>query len=237
MTFLTDPENDHYVTEHGCTRNFEPWRIQQEIDKQYYNNDDDTDLRKDVIKDLEDQSNVVKNNLDLMDTVNEIQIINKNKIFVDHDKIIQEISRKRKREEKERNDDEERLNEFRKKRRKLNNDGHVEMVFNFKKRKKDDNEHENGDTIQEKSGDHEIKRDKLNASEDKMVKGNDVDNGNDSNKNDITRGKTKDDIKGNDSNENEISNAKIKNAKDKKRKKRKKKKKKIKINVMNGPFS
>ncbi len=32
MTFMTDPANDHYVTEHGCVANFEPWRQQIEAD-------------------------------------------------------------------------------------------------------------------------------------------------------------------------------------------------------------
>jgi len=26
MTFLTDPENDHYICEHNCATTIEPWR-------------------------------------------------------------------------------------------------------------------------------------------------------------------------------------------------------------------
>ena len=108
MTFLTDPENDHYVTEHGCTRNFEPWRVKQEVNKIL--DEKKKQIESDSIKALENKSSIIKNQLDLMDTINDLQDINKKNAFMDHDKVINKLNRKRKYNEM--NEENKKLEEF-----------------------------------------------------------------------------------------------------------------------------
>merc|ERR1712080_128886 len=93
MTFLTDPENDHYVTEHGCTRNFEPWRVKEEVNKIL--NEKKKQIESDSMKLLENKSSIIKNQLDLMDTINDLQDINKKNAFINHDNVINKLTKKR----------------------------------------------------------------------------------------------------------------------------------------------
>eukprot|EP00483_Globobulimina_turgida_P011774 UN11796 len=93
MTFLTDPENDHYVTEHGCTRNLEPWRVKEEVNKIL--SEKQKHIESDSMKALENKSSIIKNQLDLMDTINDLQDINKKNAFVNHDNVIHKLNKKR----------------------------------------------------------------------------------------------------------------------------------------------
>jgi len=138
MTFMTDPENDHYVTEHGCTRNFEPWRVKQEVNKILEGKK--KEIESDSIKALENKSSIIKNQLDLMDTIADLQDINKKNAFMDHDKVINNINKKRKFNEM--NEENKELEEFKKaKKQKLStdkvlpfkdkNNGNTLNTFNF----------------------------------------------------------------------------------------------------------
>merc|ERR1719384_2831645 len=145
MTFLTDPENDHYVTEHGCTRNFEPWRVKEEVNKIL--NEKKKQIESDSMKLLENKSSIIKNQLDLMDTINDLQDVNKKNAFMDHDEAIHKLSKKRKLSQL--NEDELNIQEFKeKKKQKMmqqkmlpfqqkmenekNNQNKMDFNFNFK---------------------------------------------------------------------------------------------------------
>merc|ERR1719356_1282635 len=108
MTFLTDPENDHYVTENGCTRNFEPWRVKEEVNKIL--DEKKKQIEADSIRSLENKSSIIKQQMDLMDTIRDLQDVNKKNAFMDHDSVIDKLSKKRKRNEL--NEENEQLEEF-----------------------------------------------------------------------------------------------------------------------------
>jgi len=55
MTFLTDPENDHYVTEHGCSGTKEPWR-QNDKEEKTLKQKKEEEERLDAMKKLENRS-------------------------------------------------------------------------------------------------------------------------------------------------------------------------------------
>eukprot|EP01084_Bolivina_argentea_P307067 530685_1 len=74
MTYITDPENDHYVTEHGCTTNMEQWRMKQDVNKML--SEKQKQMESDAIKMLENKSHVIKNQ-SLMDSISDLKHINK----------------------------------------------------------------------------------------------------------------------------------------------------------------
>ena len=141
MTFLTDPENDHYVTEHGCTRNLEPWRVKQEADKLL--DAKQKQIESDSMRALEEKSSIIKNQLDLMETISDLQDINKRNAVLNTDKVIESLQRSKatKRSILDEQDDAAEIEQFRaRKKRKINetesaNDIDVErkkMKFDFK---------------------------------------------------------------------------------------------------------
>jgi len=93
MTFLTDPENDHYVCEHNCTRTFEPWRAQQEAE-QLIKQAKTEEEKYDMMKAMQNRALEEKKRIDLMDTINDIQDINKKNAFIDQDDIINALYNK-----------------------------------------------------------------------------------------------------------------------------------------------
>ena len=150
MTFLTDPENDHYVTEHGCTRNFEPWRVKEEVNKIL--NEKKKQIESDSIKSLENKSSIIKNQLDLMDTINDLQDINKKNAFINHDKIINQLNKKnKKRSFKQIDNENEKIKQFKQaKKQKIsnhnNNDSKISNIsFNFGGNNKDNDNDNNND--------------------------------------------------------------------------------------------
>ena len=113
MTFLTDPENDHYVTENGCTRNFEPWRVKEEVNKIL--DEKKKEIESDSIRSLENKSSIIKQQMDLMDTIRDLQDVNKKNAFMDHDKVIDKLSKKRKLSQM--NEDNLQIEEFKEKKK------------------------------------------------------------------------------------------------------------------------
>ncbi|ETO13020.1 hypothetical protein RFI_24357 [Reticulomyxa filosa] len=148
MTFLTDPENDHYVPEHGCSSMTEPWRAKIEAEEAYIKRREDEELG-DAMKALENRSKETKYQLDVMDTINDLQDINKQHRSMDMDKVIKVLYDKKNSSgtiiSNDQEESEEKLvNEYKfhqSKRRKLNN-GNVEISLTIGKTD------QNGDSVE-----------------------------------------------------------------------------------------
>jgi len=87
ITFKTDPKNSDYAAENGASRNFEPWRDQQEI------NDEMKALKEeeekgDVMKKLENRTQESKREMDILDALEEIKEQNARHRRVDTDLLL-----------------------------------------------------------------------------------------------------------------------------------------------------
>ncbi|CAH0479822.1 unnamed protein product [Peronospora belbahrii] len=89
ITFKTDPKRGDYVAEHGCQRNFEPWRetedeqeaaIAQRVEEE----------KGDAMKALENRTLDSKREMDILDALDEIKAINQRHAKVDTDKLLQQ---------------------------------------------------------------------------------------------------------------------------------------------------
>ncbi|RCH95468.1 hypothetical protein CU098_008155 [Rhizopus stolonifer] len=95
ITFKTDPKNTDYVAEHGATRNFEPWR-----------NDEDkkssSEEEEDPMKSLESRTLDSKREMEIMDALDEIRTRNARSERVDVDEVLNRFSTEDKAEISER---------------------------------------------------------------------------------------------------------------------------------------
>ena len=89
ITFKTDPKRGDYVSEHGCQRNFEPWRetedeqeaaVAQRVEEE----------KGDAMKALENRTLDSKREMDILDALDEIKAINQRHAKVDTDKLLQQ---------------------------------------------------------------------------------------------------------------------------------------------------
>ncbi|KAF4046226.1 hypothetical protein GN244_ATG01376 [Phytophthora infestans] len=89
ITFKTDPKRGDYVAEHGCQRNFEPWRenedeeaaaVAQRVEEE----------KGDAMKALENRTLDSKREMDILDALDEIKAINQRHAKVDTDKLLQQ---------------------------------------------------------------------------------------------------------------------------------------------------
>ncbi|CAI5731407.1 unnamed protein product [Hyaloperonospora brassicae] len=93
ITFKTDPKRGDYVSEHGCQRNFEPWRetedeqeaaVAQRVEEE----------KGDAMKALENRTLDSKREMDILDALDEIKAINQRHAKVDTDKLLQQHASK-----------------------------------------------------------------------------------------------------------------------------------------------
>lgn len=121
FTYLTDPRNSDYTAESGASRNFEPWREQDEImEKQKQKRDGDE--RGDALKSLEIRMLDSKREMDVVATLDELISMKSRQGRVSVEAMLgvlrrtmEEKERREMQEEEERND----LVEFKEKRDKL----------------------------------------------------------------------------------------------------------------------
>ncbi|KAF4316415.1 hypothetical protein BBO99_00008507 [Phytophthora kernoviae] len=89
ITFKTDPKRGDYVAEHGCQRNFEPWR-ETEDEEQAAIAQREEEEKGDAMKALENRTLDSKREMDILDALDEIKAINQRHSKVDTDKLLQQ---------------------------------------------------------------------------------------------------------------------------------------------------
>uniref|UniRef100_M4C2K6 Splicing factor YJU2 n=1 Tax=Hyaloperonospora arabidopsidis (strain Emoy2) TaxID=559515 RepID=M4C2K6_HYAAE len=89
ITFKTDPKRGDYVSEHGCQRNFEPWR-ETEDEQETADAQRVEEEKGDAMKALENRTLDSKREMDILDALDEIKAINQRHAKVDTDKLLQQ---------------------------------------------------------------------------------------------------------------------------------------------------
>ncbi|KAH7472415.1 Splicing factor YJU2 [Phytophthora ramorum] len=89
ITFKTDPKRGDYVAEHGCQRNFEPWR-ETEGEQEAAVAQRTQEEKGDAMKALENRTLDSKREMDILDALDEIKAINQRHARVDTDKLLQQ---------------------------------------------------------------------------------------------------------------------------------------------------
>lgn len=93
ITFKTDPKRGDYTAEHGCQRNFEPWREREEEEAQAAQKREDEE-KGDAMKVLENRTLDSKREMDILDALDEIKAVNQRLARVDTDALLQQSARK-----------------------------------------------------------------------------------------------------------------------------------------------
>ncbi|KAI9276186.1 CWC16 protein [Sporodiniella umbellata] len=86
ITFKTDPKNTDYVAENGASRNFEPWRGEEE------KNESEESEEEDPMKALENRTLDSKREMDILDALDEIRTRNARSERVDVDDVLNRFS-------------------------------------------------------------------------------------------------------------------------------------------------
>lgn len=89
ITFRTDPQRGDYAAEHGCVRNFEPWREREDEEDAAATQREDEE-RGDAMKALENRTLDSKREMDILDALDEIKAINQRHARVDTDALLRQ---------------------------------------------------------------------------------------------------------------------------------------------------
>ncbi|OQR80759.1 coiled-coil domain-containing protein 94 [Achlya hypogyna] len=91
ITFKTDPQHGDYVAEHGCQRNFEPWR-EKDADEEKMLKEREEEEKGDSMKALENRTLDSKREMDILDALDEIKAINQRHAKVDTDALLAKVT-------------------------------------------------------------------------------------------------------------------------------------------------
>lgn len=89
ITFKTDPKRGDYVAEHGCQRNFEPWRETEDQEEAALKQKEEEEAG-DAMKALENRTLDSKREMDILDALDEIKAINQRHAKIDTDLLLQQ---------------------------------------------------------------------------------------------------------------------------------------------------
>eukprot|EP00252_Welwitschia_mirabilis_P023451 TRINITY_DN6621_c0_g1_i1.p1 TRINITY_DN6621_c0_g1~~TRINITY_DN6621_c0_g1_i1.p1 ORF type:complete len:326 (-),score=77.64 TRINITY_DN6621_c0_g1_i1:193-1170(-) len=104
LTFKTDPQNSDYVVESGATRNFEPWRAEdEELEKEKKKRE--AEEMGDAMKSLENRTLDSKQEMDILAALDEMKSMKARQATVSTDEMLDALRRTQ--EEKERKLEEE----------------------------------------------------------------------------------------------------------------------------------
>lgn len=90
ITFKTDPRNSDYTAEHGCARNFEPWR-DKEKKEDALNDAKDKEESEDAMKKLENVTKDSKREMDILDALDEVRMLNARNNDITTDQMLQDL--------------------------------------------------------------------------------------------------------------------------------------------------
>lgn len=92
VTMKTDPQNSDYIVESGATRNFEPWRAEdEEADKMKQKRD--AEEMGDAMKSLENRTLDSKRKMDILDALNEMKSMKSRHATVSADEMLEALQR------------------------------------------------------------------------------------------------------------------------------------------------
>jgi len=101
ITFKTDPQNSDYSAEHGCARNFEPWR-DKEKKEEALNEAKDKEESEDAMKRLENVTKDSKREMDILDALDEVRMLNARNNDITTDQMLQDLRERADRDAKAR---------------------------------------------------------------------------------------------------------------------------------------
>eukprot|EP00727_Mastigamoeba_balamuthi_P003459 m51a1_g1311 putative coiled-coil domain-containing protein 94 homolog (314) ;mRNA; r:216067-217008 len=81
FTIKTDPRNSDYICEQGATRNYEPWREKREVEEEVNKAREEED--KDAMKALENKTADMKQDVDVVEALEEIKDLNARNTRID----------------------------------------------------------------------------------------------------------------------------------------------------------
>merc|ERR1711934_581635 len=90
ITFKTDPKNSDYTAEHGCSRNFEPWR-DKEMKEEAINEEKEEEEKHDAMKKLENVTEDSKREMDILDALDEVRMINARNNEISTDQMLADL--------------------------------------------------------------------------------------------------------------------------------------------------
>nr|CCA18683.1 coiledcoil domaincontaining protein 94 putative [Albugo laibachii Nc14] len=91
ITFKTDPKAGDYAAEHGCSRNFEPWRETQSLQETALKKQQDEE-QGDSMKALENRTVTSKHEMDLLDALDEMKAINQRHARIDTNALLVQLA-------------------------------------------------------------------------------------------------------------------------------------------------
>ena len=89
FTIKTDPKNSDYVAEFGCKRCYEPWKEHEEKVKEQESAEQE--VQDDAIKQLENKTQASKNEMDLLDDLDEIKSLNAEIETLSTERLLQQL--------------------------------------------------------------------------------------------------------------------------------------------------
>lgn len=101
ITFKTDPQNSDYSAEHGCARNFEPWR-DKDAKEAVLNDAKDKEESEDAMKRLENVTKDSKREMDILDALDEVRMLNARNNDITTDQMLQDLRERADRQAKAR---------------------------------------------------------------------------------------------------------------------------------------
>lgn len=108
LAMKTDPQNSDYVVEAGATRNFEPWRDQdEEVEREKRKRD--SEEMGDVMKSLENRTLDSKREMDILATLDEMKSMKSRHATVSVDAMLEALQRTGEDEEKKLDEEDEAL--------------------------------------------------------------------------------------------------------------------------------
>ncbi|XP_077239302.1 uncharacterized protein LOC143880313 [Tasmannia lanceolata] len=108
LTMKTDPQNSDYVAESGATRNFEPWRAEdEEADKEQRKRD--AEEMGDAMKSLENRTLDSKREMDILAALDEMKSMRSRHATVSADEMLEALQRANEEKEKKLEEEDEAL--------------------------------------------------------------------------------------------------------------------------------
>ncbi|XP_062168958.1 uncharacterized protein LOC133875007 isoform X2 [Alnus glutinosa] len=154
LTMKTDPQNSDYIVESGATRNFEPWRAEDEVadsEKQKR----DAEEMGDAMKSLENRTLDSKREMDILAALDEMKSMKSRHATVSVDAMLEALQRTAVHKEKKLEEEDEAL---------------IKSIFNnskdYVRRIQDEDLDDDGDMIQLSSGNGETSCDQPKNSND-----------------------------------------------------------------------
>lgn len=108
ITYKTDPKNSDYTVESGATRNFEPWRAEdEEVDKEKRKREEEE--MGDAMKSLENRTLDSKQEMDILAALDEMKSMKSRQATVSVDAMLEAMQRSKEAKEKRLDEEDEAL--------------------------------------------------------------------------------------------------------------------------------